>query len=90
MLRRPTGIAVVAAALVALAGPARAGDEPDVFLHGSFENQLTGMWLNLYEGDEAVALYDYTRLRVDLDAELPGGLELRSDVVERLFVGQTE
>ncbi len=60
-----------------------------VHLHGSFENQVSGMWLNQYEGGSAVLLNDYTKVRVDLDADLPAGLKLRSDVVARLYVGQT-
>ena len=66
--RLPTAAAIVAIAITASA-PARAFDAPEVSLHGSFENQLTAMWLRLYEGDDALAMYDYTRLRIDLDAE---------------------
>ncbi len=63
------------------------GDEIDraVDIHGSFENQLTGM----VPRDERLVLYDGLRLRVDLDANLPKGIKLRSDVVARLFVGET-
>ncbi len=68
----------------------RAGDDFGVKLHGSFENQLTFMWPNQYNGEERLYVYDYTRLRIDLDADLPGGLQLRSDVVARLFVGDTD
>ncbi|MCP4674312.1 MAG: hypothetical protein GY854_02100 [Deltaproteobacteria bacterium] len=63
---------------------------PSVRIHGSFENQFTGMWLRLYNGGERFSVYDSTRIRVDLDADLPGGLKLRSDAVARLFVGETE
>jgi hypothetical protein len=66
------------------------GGKPSVRIHGAFENQLTAMVLRLYNGGERFTVYDYTRIRVDLDADLPGGLELRSDVVARVFVGETE
>ena len=65
-------------------------DWPEIRLHGSLENQLTAFWLHLYDGGERLAVHDYVRLRVDLDADLPGDLELRSDAVARVFVGESE
>jgi len=64
--------------------------EPKVRVHGSFENQLNGMWLRLYNGNQRLVLNDATRLRVDLDADLAGGLKLRSDAVARVYVGETD
>ncbi|MCP4197387.1 MAG: hypothetical protein GY762_09575 [Proteobacteria bacterium] len=64
--------------------------EINVRIHGSFENQLTGMLINQYQSDSPhLVLNNYTRLRVDLDVDLPGGLKLRSDVVALLYVGET-
>ncbi|MDJ0763557.1 MAG: hypothetical protein QNJ97_11270 [Myxococcota bacterium] len=63
---------------------------PKAHIHGTFENQVTGMVLRRYSGGLGTAVYNGTRLRVDLDADLPGGLKLRSDGVARLFVGETE
>jgi hypothetical protein len=64
--------------------------ETQVRLHGSFENQLTGLLINQYQNESPhLVLNNYTRLRVDLDADLPGGLKLRSDVVAWLYVGET-
>ncbi len=73
-------------------------DEPDesadsetvgAHLHGSFENQLTALWLRRSRQDDRLSLHDYTRLRIDVDADLPQGVQLRSDAVARLFVGET-
>jgi len=74
---------------------AAAAPEPDdedlsLKLHGAFENQLTAMWPRQYNGEERLYVYDYTRLRVDLDADLPAGIQVRSDAVARIFVGETE
>ena len=87
--RLPIAWAALAAALAA-APAATAQEMPEVYLHGSFENQLTALWTHLYDGGERLSVYDANRLRVDVDADLPGGLELRSDVVARLFVGETD
>ncbi len=85
-------VRILSALIIALAflPSARAQDEPAAYLHGSFENQFTGMLLRLYNGGWRTTLYDYTRLRVDLDAELPAEIQFRSNVVGRLFVGETE
>ncbi len=61
-----------------------------VHLHGTVENQLMGMWLRKYNGDEHVMVNDYTRIKLMLDADMPGGLQLRSSAVAKLFVGDTE
>jgi hypothetical protein len=61
-----------------------------VRVHGSFENQATGIFLRLYNGKDRLAIYDSTRIRVDLDADLPKGLKLRTDAVAQIFVGETE
>jgi hypothetical protein len=58
-------------------------------IHGSFEDQITGMWLWLYGGGNDFSANNTTRLRVDLDADLQGGLALRSDFVAKIFAGQT-
>jgi hypothetical protein len=58
-------------------------------IHGKFEDQLTGMWLRRYGGGAYVTADNYTRLRVDLDADLPGGLALRSDAVAKIYAGET-
>ena len=59
-------------------------------IHGSFENQLQGMWIWLYGGGNGSVVNNYVRLRVDLDVDLPGGLALRSDGVAKMIAGQTE
>jgi hypothetical protein len=59
-------------------------------LHGSLENQLTGLWLRRPGRKNRLSPNDYTRLRVDVDADLPQGVEVRADAVGRLFVGETE
>lgn len=61
----------------------------EIRLHGAFENQLTAMWPRQYNGEQRLYVYDSTRLRVDLDADLPADIKLRSDAVARLFVGET-
>lgn len=58
-------------------------------LHGSLENQLTGLWLRRPERNDRVSPYDYTRLRIDVDADLPKDVQVRSDVVGQLYVGET-
>jgi len=87
-MRRAPLLAAVITVLAATSVAAQ--DYPEVYLHGSLENQLTGLGLRLYNGDGRLAVYDYVRLRVDLDADLPGDLQLRTDAVARLFVGETE
>jgi hypothetical protein len=79
-----------AALVLLLASPVAAQEVAEVYIHGSLENQLSGLWLRLYNGNDRLTVYDYTRLRVDLDADLPGDLQLRTDAVARLFVGETE
>jgi hypothetical protein len=59
-------------------------------VHGSLENQLNGLWLRRPDRSDRFSPYDYTRLRIDVDADLPRGVQVRSDVVGRLFVGETE
>lgn len=65
-------------------------DDLGVTLHGSLENQLTGLWPKSYSGNERLYAYDSVKMRVDLDADLPEGITLRSDAVARIFVGETE
>jgi len=60
-----------------------------VHLHGSLENQLTGLWLRRTGRNDRISPYDYTRLRIDVDADLPEGVQVRADAVGRLFVGET-
>lgn len=60
-----------------------------VDIHGSFENQLTAVWPKSYDLKEDIHVYDYLQLRVDLDAALPLGMTLKSDIVGKLFVGNT-
>jgi hypothetical protein len=71
---------------------ARAGQarRAEARLHGSLENQLTGLWLRRPGRKDRLSPNDYTRLRVDVDADLPQELQVRSDAVGRLFVGETE
>ncbi len=63
---------------------------PKVSIHGLFENQLQGMWLR-EDGDKSgdLALNDYTKLRVDLAANLTGDVTLKADGVARIFAGKT-
>lgn len=65
-------------------------DDFKIQLHGTFENQLTGMWLRKYDGGEHIMVNDYTRIKIMLDADMPGGMQLRSSMVAKLQVGDTE
>lgn len=57
--------------------------------YGSFENQLSLMVLKDGDNRHHKHMYDYLQLRLDMDAELAGGIKLRSDVVTRVFAGDT-
>lgn len=63
---------------------------PGVAIHGSYENQLTSMTLRRQGGGTKNAIFDSNRLRVDLEADLSGGIEVRAAAVAQLFAGQTE
>lgn len=64
-------------------------NKTEVRVHGSFEDQVTGLWLRLYEGGSDIFVNNYTRLRLDVDADLPGGVELRADAVAKMYIGKT-
>ncbi|MBN2718577.1 MAG: hypothetical protein JXX14_22220 [Deltaproteobacteria bacterium] len=59
-------------------------------LYGRIENQLTFVMMKDAEDRQQKHLYDYMQLRLDMDASLTGGMELKSDGVVRLFAGDTE
>lgn len=59
-------------------------------VHGSYENQLNGWWLQSSGGKEKIVLYDSNRLRIDVDADLGKGIEIRANGVARIFAGETE
>ena len=71
-------------------GEEEGADENRVSVHGSYENQFNGMWLRRAGGQERVVLYDSNRLRIDVDANLGNGIEIRSNGVVQVFVGETE
>ncbi len=62
---------------------------PGVAIHGSYENQLTGLALRAHGGGAKSAVLDSNRLRVDLEAKLSGGIEVRAAAVAQIFAGQT-
>ncbi|MBN2341550.1 MAG: hypothetical protein JXX29_14230 [Deltaproteobacteria bacterium] len=57
--------------------------------HGRFEDQFTLMVMKDSANRTQKHLYNYLQLRLDMDADLPGNIVLRSDGVIRLFAGDT-
>lgn len=61
-----------------------------VSFYGRFENQLSLAMMKDGNDHWQKHLYDYLFLRLDMDATLSKNIVLKSDVVARLFAGDTE
>lgn len=64
-------------------------EKQQILFHGSFENQFTLLVAPSEAQRNMRVIYNYLQLRLDMDVALKSGIELKSDVIARLFAGDT-